>query len=516
MKLNKFFKGSLAVTLVTLVSLGCADLSVDNMNEPNREIALERPDDIVGLVQGGLEQYSLYSTAYQMSPNLVQAGWFTSTVGNFWVNDAGTVPRTEYPNDPTAPYPMVTRFHWDRYNGSLANANLAISAIDGGVVIGNAGNTLAVKAAAQFLQGLTIGSLGLLFDKAFVIDENTDLTNQDAIDFLPYNEVIEAAIEKMAAARATADQAAAAGSTGLPTSLIPALGSIDSRNNPVGQMNWDQFKKITYAYAASFLAQSPRSVAENQALDWNRVHSLASQGIDFDFAPHSDDNNWGPLLYLYMNAGWFRVHNDVVALMDPSANCPWIATNDCTERGMPNISDARFGAGKDYDYSPTWSIYNPARGLYKFSNVIYTRYIGFGTSNVWSDPIPFLTRAQNDLILAEAELRRSGGNTANAIELINRYHVGRGGNPPVTASDNLIDALIYEFNVEVGPTGVALATPWYNARRWGRMISGSMLHLPVAFNELGALDLPYYSFGGGGDGSAPKTATLSRVMVRPQ
>jgi hypothetical protein len=516
MRLKKFFKGSIAVTLVALVSFGCADLSVDNLNDPNREIALNRPDDIVGLVQGGLEQYALYSMAYQTAPQMVQAGWYTSTVGNFWVNDAGTVPRTQYPNDPTAPFPMVTRFHWDRYNGSLANANLAIAAIDGGVIIENAGNTLAVKAAAQFLQGLTIGSLGLIFDKAFVIDENTDLTNQDAIDFLPYNEVIEAALEKMAAARATADQAAAAGSAGIPASLIPALGNIDSRNNAVGQMNWDQFKKVTYAYSASFLAQSPRSVQENQALDWNRVHSFASRGIDFDFAPQSDNGNWIPLMYLYTNAGWFRVHNDVVALMDPSNNCPWIATNDCTNRGIPNITDARFGVGKDYQHSPTWAIYNPARGLYKFSNVIYTRYIHFRSGAVWSDPIPMLSRAHNDLILAESELRRTGGSTANAVELINRYHVGRGGNTPVTAADNLVNALIYEFNVEVGPTGVAFLAPWYNARRWGKMISGSMVHLPVAFNELGALGVPYYSFGGGGDGSAPKTATLSRVLVRPQ
>lgn len=509
MKQFKKLSTILAATAVIGLS-GCADLVVENKNEPDRELALQRPEDILGLVQGGLETYSLYSTAYQTSPLIIQADWFTGTVGNFWVNNAGHEPRESYPNTPTTSYPEVTRFHWDWYNSALANANLAIGAIDGGVVITDEATTLATKATAQLLQGMIYGSLGLIFDQAFIIDENTDLTNQAAITLQPYDVVIDAAVAKLAEARATADLAAAAGSPGVSTTLIPELGNVDERLAPAGTIDWDEFKKIANTYAATFLAQSPRSTAEYAAVDWAQVHTLATGGIDFDFAPLSDDNNWGPLLYLYMNANWFRVDMKIVNKMDPTQPTSWPTASGATV-AQPTTSDARYGTaanGDDYIYDPTWAIFRPDRGQFKMSHTRYRRHWEFRSGRVWSEAIPFMLKAQNDLLIAEAELNRTGGNLLNAAAKINDTRVGRGGLAALTGLEGipaLRTALEYEWDIEVGPTGVALMSPWYNKRRWGQLQTGSMLHLPVPYNELGALQMDYYTFGGPGQpGSAPK------------
>lgn len=506
MNLSHKYGRILASSLLVLGLAGCADLVVENKNEPDKTIALSRPDDILGLIQGGYENWALYSMAYQTAPLLVQADWFTGTVGNFWVNNAGHEPREAYPNTPTTSYPEVTNFHWTYYNRSIANANLALGAINGGVVITDNATTLQAKAAAQLLQGILYGHLGLIFDQAFVIDENTDLTNQAAINLLPYDEVIDLAVAKLAEANATADAALAAGSTGVSTDFIPELGPIDERLTGAGTIDWAEFKKIANSYAASFIAQSPRSPAEYAAVDWAQVHTLATAGIDFDFAPISDDNNWGPLLYLYMNVDWFRVDMKIVNKLDPSQPTSWPTASGAVAP-QPVSADQRYGTGKDFVYQAAWSIFRPDRGVFKRSHVRYARYNEFGNGVTWDDPMPMLLKAQNDLIIAEAELNRAGGSLANAISLINNTRVGRGGLTALdgsTTSAQARTALEYEWDIEVGPTGPAFLSPWFNKRRWGQLQTGTMLHLPVPARELGALQMDYYTFGGSGAGSAPK------------
>lgn len=507
MNLSTKYGRLLASTMLVIGLAGCADLVVENTNDPNKDLALSRPDDVLGLIQGGYENWSLYSTAYQTSPLLVQADWFTSTVGNFWVNNAGHEPREAYPNTPTGAYPMVNEFHWTYYNRSVANANLALGAIAAGVVITDEATTLQAKAAAQLLQGILYGHLGLIFDQAFVIDENTDLTDQAAINLLPYNEVIDLAVAKLAEAKATAAAAQAAGSPGMSSDFIPELGPIDERLAGAGAIDWAEFTKIANSYAATFLAQSPRSTAEYAALDWAQIHTLATAGIDFDFAPISDDNNWGPLLYLYMNVDWFRVDMKIVNKLDPSQPTSWPLGSGALAP-EPVSADQRYGAGKDYAYQVAWGPYNPARGEFKRTHVRYIRYNEFANGAVWDDPIPFMLKAQNDLIIAEAELNRAGGDLSNAIAKINDTRVGRGGLAALDGSTTAAQARValeYEWDIEVGPTGVAFLSPWYNKRRWGQLQSGSMLHLPVPARELGSLLMEFYTFGGGGEGSAPKS-----------
>jgi hypothetical protein len=496
---------------VSIVS-GCADLVVENKNAPDRNLAITRPADVVGLIDGGYRRWALMVQWNNLITSAAQSKWGTGTVGNWWLHPGNNIPRNqEFPNTPTSSFQMVNGDLWAEVNGSIANANLALTAIANGVVIVDAKTTTGYKALAQLLQAVNYGSLGLQFDKAFVIDETTNLSGP--ISFLPYPEVIAAAVAKVEAAKATADQAIAAGSTAVPTGIIPALGVIDTRwASPGATLTWAQFKQIANSYAALFLAMSPRTVAENTAANWAQIHTYATNGINFDFAPVSNNDEWQSQVLRYIASDWLRVNQEVVKLMDPAQPALW-PTDGSTPAAI-STTDARFGT--DFILAPTWSIFRPDRGQYKFSRVQYRRYFYHRFGIPAAGAVPFLLRAQNDLILAEAEMRRAGGAKANAVDMINRYRVGRGSLTAITAGDSdavINAALLYEWNVEVGPTGL-LATTLYNDRRLGRLVSGSLTQFPVPARELGVLLQPYYSFGGapGSVGSAPKLRDFNEPL----
>ncbi|MFA5669383.1 MAG: hypothetical protein WC967_09065 [Balneolaceae bacterium] len=518
---NKLLRMS-TIALVALFAVSCADLAVENTNEPATEQVIVTASDVAGLVQGAYATWALYSQAYQTAPLLVQADWYTGTVGNWWVNLAGnevgdldaiqngTRKRTEaFPNTPTTSYGPVVNFHWTYYYSALYNVNTALAIIKAGEInLGTEAEVQQLKATAKLLQGILHGSVGLIFDQGYIVDENTDVST---LALSPYKDVVAAGITYLEEAITTATAAAAAGSPGVSTSIIPEIGSVDSRFAGAGTIDWVEFKEIANTYAASFSAQYARTATESNDIDWTKVYNYASKGLSFDFAPHSDDNNWIPYLYYYGNNDWWRPDMRIVNKLDPNQPKYWPTTDGQNGQGpdAPSVNspDQRFGPGKDYEESYAWSVFNPTRGYFKKTHVVYSRYNYFVGGIVWSDPIPYMLRAQNNLLIAEAELNRTGGSLANAVAMINDTRVGRGGLAALTILDSpakIREALEYEWDIEVAVTGVSNLSPWYNSRRWGNMLSGSMLHLPVPAGELGLSGIDYYTFGGGGEGSAPK------------
>ena len=67
---------------------------------------------------------------------------------------------------------------------------------------------------------------------------------------------------------------------------------------------------------------------------------------------------------------------------------------------------------------------------------------------------------------------------------------------------DLLDAIQYEKRIELYP-GSEADLFWYDARGWGKMLSGTPWHLPISGRELIQLKIPYYTFGGIG---SPSTA----------
>jgi hypothetical protein len=120
-----------------------------------------------------------------------------------------------------------------------------------------------------------------------------------------------------------------------------------------------------------------------------------------------------------------------------------------------------------------------------------------------------------NFIRAEALIRL--GRPADALQYINPSRVAAGlpavtvDGPPKTAScvprrndgacGDLWDALIYEKRIMTFATEATI--PFADARGWGKLMRGSMMHLPVPGRELQTLGLPGYSYGGSLPGSVP-------------
>src|SRR5690606_16784975 len=115
---------------------------------------------------------------------------------------------------------------------------------------------------------------------------------------------------------------------------------------------------------------------------------------------------------------------------------------------------------------------------------------------------------------AEAYIRT--GSPGQALPIINATRVDNGGLPPATVDGvsgarcvprklsgecgDLMDALIYEKSLET--LWLSAGLDYFDARGFGTLYPGTFLHLPIPAAELGALDIPVYTFGGDAGGGA--------------
>src|SRR2546425_870123 len=162
--------------------------------------------------------------------------------------------------------------------------------------------------------------------------------------------------------------------------------------------------------------------------------------------------------------------------------------------------DATANAGTDYAWSFDEAVFPAARGSWHQSSIGQIRYITLsdidpnGTANGFG-PSPIVLAAENDLIWAEALIRGTPQNLVTAATLIDKTRVGRGGLGSAAGFSTaaMLDALYYEQDVELPASDVA---PFYNQRRIDGLEGLTAHEMPVPAQELGVLQLPFYTFGG--------------------
>ena len=115
-----------------------------------------------------------------------------------------------------------------------------------------------------------------------------------------------------------------------------------------------------------------------------------------------------------------------------------------------------------------------------------------------------MMKAQNDLIRAEALIRRGAPDLATAATLINNTRVTRGGLSAATAGEGpgaLLDKLLYENEIELLSQG---ASVFYIRRRVPNgLIVGTPREMPVPAKELGVKNEALYTWGGTGPANSP-------------
>lgn len=571
MSIERFLRGLGVVALA--VAASCHSLEITNPNEPDKTRALSDPSAIEALDVGALRTWFNAFTGLRSAGVLstqartLSSSWnngnlnFYSGIDNPTATPDNWVRMTRtWQNDPSAAARTSIDAFWGGgldesasnrggFYTSLSLANLALAAIrTNGVVIHTASDTKRAETIAAFIQGASLMMLSLNYDKAYVVDETTDL---NTIEYKTRKDVRDAAIAKLQAA--------------------VTLANANTFTTPVGWTNGraytnTQIARIANTMMAMTLAYYPRSQAEVASTNWAQVATFASAGMssgstmtDFWFV----QDGYAAWISELMN--WFneidtgRLHTRLAHFLDPATQVdPWPATGN----PQPNSPDKRLGDGSfgpndstfykpfgtvpltanhgtDFCFSKT-AIFRPDRGSFHQSNICFMRYDFSGDQDPTGQyggygPAPAINAIANDLLWAEALLRQGGAtNIANAVTLINKTRVGRGGLPAalVTAAVgtdadgicmsngrlastggtcSLFSMLFYEKEIEelgLGPL------PFYEERRlpviigggWAgdnsprRVIAGLLpgtpREMPVPYKELGVKGEQLYTWGG--------------------
>jgi hypothetical protein len=507
-----------ALGVAALALVGCQDLAVENPNEPDRGRATLQPRSVESFVS------SAFRTWWPEAGHDDYPAWAFSTIAqeitsgfaDFGQLELSAEPRSAWNNSPANARNDVSESPWYDLYSAISAVNDGLTAIDSGLVIGDALNTARTRAVGKFIQGISHGYLGLYFDKAVILDEKVVLDTIKTPTFTPYPQVIAASVVQLDSAIAIANR---------NNFTLPSTSWLFQ------SLTRDEFVRLANSFAARMLAYSPRTRAERTAVSWNEVIRRIDAGVRTDFAPIGQTqilwDDWKRLVARVRQTArpsdFGRPSYWVLGPADSTNGwVNWVATPVAQRVAFQiRTKDRRIhGAGgpatpgKYVGYNNN-NIFDPSRGTYRFSHYYFGRY---GTGTSWeSGPLPALTVAEMDLLKAEALIRLN--RAAEAVPLINKTRVANGELPPVTVDGppnepgcvprkmngqcgSLWDALRYERRIEL--LGVSGVLAFFDARGWQTLPENSITQLPVPGRELTTLQLDLYTFGGpGGQASAP-------------
>jgi hypothetical protein len=489
----------------------CQDLQVDNVNAPDESRALSEPGDVESLIGSGFRNWFYgFSRTYPAFALAVAADENTGSWGNWGMQHISSEPRAAFPNETGYSYRGVAQGPWFDLYEVISAMNDGLRAINEGLEIGEGGaDAPRAQAFAKFMQGLAHGYIALHFDRGFIFTEEMDLESTE-FELVDYNAMMAQAYESLGEAISIANS----NSFTLPD---------NTWMEGVSGFTSDDLVRLANSYYARFLASVARTPADRDAVNWQEVINRADAGITEDFGVTLVD--WfDSLKYYSQRYDWIRADYKTLGPSDISgAYQDWLATPVADRRDFDmNSPDLRVqgpgGVGENGTYFTYRFTQNHRedRGTYHFSRYHWTRLFYIRETGDGWDPI--FPIAELDLLRAEAHIRL--GQPAMAVDLINRTRVDRGGLPPATvdgvqgqadcvpkmildtngACADLWNTLMYEKRIE--NFDIAAGVAFWDARGWGILPSGTPLHLPIPARELETLQIPIYTFGGGGEGSA--------------
>ncbi len=460
--------------------------NVKNNNDPNAKQVLATGNDLVSVISGG------FNTWWQAGnrdtyPALSVAGDIaTCSWGNYGMRVLSNEPRNAIPNTNSWSDSRVLEQPWSGYYSAASGASDVIKAIQNGVKykVDNVDQTNSILASAYFLRGVSFGYLGLLFDKAAIIDENTDATIKPVLS--SYKDVIAAALADLNRSITLSS----ANTFTLPANFINGY-TLDN----------NKLLRLANSYSARFIVQGARTQTETNAVDWAKVKTFAQNGIQNDFGPLGDNgtNWWSNVVLLSSSPNGFqesggRLDMRIINLMDPSQPMFYPSVNSIAN---PQITTTDNRINTDFDFDST-VYFRSARGKYHFSHYISKRYITDDNFSDGSDNKRLITfaKADNDMLLAEANARLSS--LSSAITIINNgTRVTRGHLAPLSNSatqQQVLDAIFYERYVELFNT--AVGGGFFDRRRTNQLQKGTFRHFPIPASILQVLGEKLYTFGG--------------------
>jgi hypothetical protein len=486
-KLNKILFSSFLI-----ISFSCSDEidNIENLNNPDRSQVLATGSDLLGIVGGGFVTWWQANNRDLYPPLAVAGDVSTCSWGNFGMRVLSNEPRNPILNAASWADLSVLEQPWQGNYAAVASANDVIGSINiNGItwVVGGVDNTPMVLAASYLLRGFSYGYLGLLFEKGFIVDESTDLTQK--LPFVNYQELINQAISDLdlAISIATSD------TFEIPNTVINGVSLSET-----------ELIKLCNSYKARFLVQSARSLTETNAVDWNAVKALAENGITSDFGPTGDNGiSWWNNSNIFMDSpngfGAFggRLDMRLVHLLDPSQPEFFpAASGEVLTNPEITTADARIGDGKDFEFRSD-ILFRAERGRFHFSHYFHTRFMNDPTFSDGADSkqIKTFTLEDNRLLIAESKARLNDNNAVTDINAGSR--ITRGNLTPLEATASqteILDAIFYERYIELYNT--AVGSGFFDRRRTDDLQIGTFRHFPIPATELEVVIEELYTLGG--------------------
>ncbi len=491
----KAIKSIYIISCLLLIMGSCKKLDVGkNPNNPDFEDVYSNAASVKSIATGLFNTWYNGTHSYGNSPYMflaTAADNVTCSWGNQAMRDMSWEPRNAWNNAPSYSYRGTTKNFFDYMYRSINTASNVLTAINGGINIGtNGADNNLLKAFCKFNQGIAYGSMALVFDRGFIVDENTTIPNATVAGASTYDEVAAAAVGYL-------DEAIALCSNSF---TVPAswLGTTANYSNT-------EFKKLCNSWAARILANMPRNRTQLAAVNWAKVKAYADAGLTSDFIIQMDGYvNWyaeGGDYLCY--PGWGKVDMYVVHLMDDTQPQHWGNVSIPAPPASTNPDDQRIFS--DFEYSSlNW--FQPSRGYYHFSNYRYSRYDG--PYALGDGQIPEFMKAENDMLKAEA--RAYSNDLVGAAAIINAgTRVTRGNMIPVTPVLTEIEkAIHHERHVEMYITGMGLQ--FFEMRKKNILQKGTPLHWPLPAGTLETFGeaLPFYTFGGVANADGTNTSNV--------
>jgi len=485
---------------ISLISIffSCADLSVENENDPDTQKVLSNPGDVEALIGGSFQTWWHANQHPGIAAGLsTMADELTSQWGNWSIGTWAREPREAFINTPTSSQAEMLERAFGGLYGAISAVNDGLGAV---IRSGIYNDSLRAIAFGRFMQGISHCGVALLFDQGYIIDENSDLLDEPVL--YPYTDILEAGL-------------------GYLDECIELCENNTFSATPITWFNGNEIDNVrlgqlAHSYYARFLAAVARTETERAAVNWTLVAEHADAGITEPFEIDGDGNLWWDgLKYYSHNPGWFRVDYFTIGHADTSGAFETWANSEPADRHAFIIETAdRRIAGADSNTAPGTdfrfagpSYFSTYRDSYYEPYRYYDHYLSGAIA-----PMCIFQPAELRLLKAEALYRQN--DLSGASDIINETRVERGQLPPVSAFDpNLWEILKYEKRIEIFM--VAGGLMYFERRGWGELGTGAPLELPIPASELDILLMDYYTFGGeGGNMAAPKMAMGKNFSIR--
>ena len=524
---NKATSGLSALLLLGMAA--CVDLEVQNPNAPDAARVFETDQDIESLIAGAWKSVYQVASSYYGPTALLSniSAQHVAPWANAGMEYFARIPRQPILNQAgSADHDRVWN-PWTWSYRAISAVRTGLRSIDEGITNLGADETRA-RAYGKLMQGIAHGALAVLYDSAFVYDENMEF---DELALAGYQDVMVAALGYLDDAIALA----AGASFTLPDTWM----SVDVTAATLVQ--------LAYSFKAQFRANVARTPAERAAVNWTAVASDAANGVTDDWSMNIDWVSWGDDgAWMMAYGGWSMMGNYILGMADTSGNYQaWVATPTSQKQPFYIFTpDTRFaqggnatmtsdaieaaqlanpganavaGAGSFYMNAGGFRIhYRPDRGTWRWSYYDNLTWLDWSYGD---GPYPYVSAADLYFLRAEAEYR--AGNMGTVANMVNSTRTLHGLNATNAAGTNtscvprlpdgscgdLWEMLKWEKRVQAHAIGLFHQGWYYDSRGWGDLVEGSFLQLPVIYTEYQLLGLKPYTYGGVGGASAAPVGT---------